>query len=44
LTLTEQQPEVNIVRIAYEALPVVLSASARVGRCSCRAFARRSVS
>lgn len=30
LTLTEQQPEVNIVRIAYEALPVVLSASARV--------------
>jgi (2R)-ethylmalonyl-CoA mutase len=31
LTLTEQQPEVNIVRIAYEALPVVLSASARVG-------------
>ncbi len=31
LTLTEQQPELNIVRIAYEALPVVLSASARVG-------------
>jgi (2R)-ethylmalonyl-CoA mutase len=31
LTLTEQQPEVNIVRIAYEALPVVMSASARVG-------------
>src|SRR6266404_1581565 len=31
LTLTEQQPEVNIVRIAYEALPVVISASARVG-------------
>ncbi len=31
LTLTEQQPEVNIVRIAYEALPVLLSASARVG-------------
>jgi (2R)-ethylmalonyl-CoA mutase len=31
LTLTEQQPEVNIIRIAYEALPVVLSASARVG-------------
>ncbi|HEX4210739.1 MAG TPA: methylmalonyl-CoA mutase family protein [Candidatus Binataceae bacterium] len=30
LTLTEQQPEVNIVRIAYEALPVVLSADARV--------------
>ena len=30
LTLTEQQPEVNIIRIAYEALPVVLSASARV--------------
>ncbi|TVR05156.1 MAG: protein meaA [Deltaproteobacteria bacterium] len=30
LTLTEQQPEVNIVRIAYEALPVTLSASARV--------------
>jgi ethylmalonyl-CoA mutase len=29
-TLTEQQPEVNIVRIAYEALPVVLSAEARV--------------
>jgi (2R)-ethylmalonyl-CoA mutase len=31
LTLTEEQPELNIVRIAYEALPVVLSASARVG-------------
>ncbi|MBP1690243.1 MAG: protein meaA, partial [Deltaproteobacteria bacterium] len=31
LTLTEQQPEVNIIRIAYQALPVVLSASARVG-------------
>lgn len=30
LTLTESQPEVNIVRIAYQALPVVLSASARV--------------
>ncbi len=30
LTLTEQQPEVNIIRIAYEALPVVISASARV--------------
>ncbi len=30
LTLTEQQPEVNIMRIAYEALPVVLSANARV--------------
>jgi (2R)-ethylmalonyl-CoA mutase len=30
LTLTEQQPEVNIVRIAYEALPVVISAQARV--------------
>ncbi len=30
LTLTEQQPEVNILRIAYEALPVVLSADARV--------------
>jgi len=30
LTLTEQQPEINIIRIAYEALPVVLSASARV--------------
>jgi ethylmalonyl-CoA mutase len=30
LTLTEQQPELNIVRIAYEALPVVLSAHARV--------------
>src|SRR5262249_16445771 len=30
LSLTEQQPEVNIVRIAYEALPVTLSASARV--------------
>ena len=30
LTLTEQQPELNIVRIAYEALPVVLSANARV--------------
>ncbi|MEB2286118.1 MAG: methylmalonyl-CoA mutase family protein [Myxococcales bacterium] len=31
LTLTEQQPEVNIIRIAYQALPVVISASARVG-------------
>ena len=31
LTLTAQQPEVNIIRIAYQALPVVLSASARVG-------------
>ncbi len=31
LTLTAEQPEVNIVRIAYQALPVVLSASARVG-------------
>jgi len=31
LTLTEQQPEVNIIRIAYQALPVVFSASARVG-------------
>ncbi len=31
LTLTAQQPEVNIVRIAYEALPVVISRSARVG-------------
>ena len=31
LTLTAQQPEVNIVRIALQALPVVLSASARVG-------------
>jgi (2R)-ethylmalonyl-CoA mutase len=30
LTLTEPQPEVNIIRIAYEALPVVLSANARV--------------
>ncbi len=30
LTLTEQQPEINIVRIAYEALPVVISADARV--------------
>ena len=30
LTLTEQQPEVNIMRIAYEALPVVISADARV--------------
>jgi (2R)-ethylmalonyl-CoA mutase len=30
LTLTEQQPELNIVRIAYQALPVVLSANARV--------------
>ncbi len=30
LTLTEQQPEVNIIRIAYEALPVVISADARV--------------
>src|SRR5579875_659592 len=30
LTLTEQQPELNIIRIAYEALPVVLSANARV--------------
>ncbi len=31
LTLTAQQPEVNIIRIAYQALPVVMSASARVG-------------
>ncbi|MGO9453614.1 MAG: methylmalonyl-CoA mutase family protein [Candidatus Binataceae bacterium] len=30
LSLTEQQPEVNIIRIAYEALPVTLSADARV--------------
>jgi ethylmalonyl-CoA mutase len=30
LTLTEQQPEVNIVRVAYEAIPVVISAAARV--------------
>src|SRR5579885_928776 len=30
LTLTEQQPELNIIRVAYEALPVVLSANARV--------------
>jgi (2R)-ethylmalonyl-CoA mutase len=30
LALTEQQPEVNIIRIAYEALPVVISADARV--------------
>jgi ethylmalonyl-CoA mutase len=30
LGLTEQQPEVNIIRIAYEALPVVISATARV--------------
>ena len=30
LTLTEQQPEVNIIRIAYEALPVLMSADARV--------------
>jgi len=30
LTLTEQEPEVNIIRIAYEALPVVISADARV--------------
>src|SRR5581483_11219120 len=30
LTLTEQQPELNIIRVAYEALPVVISAGARV--------------
>ena len=30
LTLTELQPELNIIRIAYEALPVVISAAARV--------------
>jgi len=30
LSLTEQQPEVNIIRIAYEALPVTISANARV--------------
>jgi len=30
LTLTEQQPELNIVRIAYEAIPVLISANARV--------------
>ncbi len=31
LTLSAHQPEVNIVRIALQSLPVVLSASARVG-------------
>jgi (2R)-ethylmalonyl-CoA mutase len=31
LTLTAAQPEVNIVRIALQSLPVVMSASARVG-------------
>lgn len=31
LTLTAQQPEVNLIRIALEALPVILSADARVG-------------
>ncbi len=31
LSLTAQQPEVNIVRIALQALPVIASASARVG-------------
>jgi (2R)-ethylmalonyl-CoA mutase len=31
LTLTANQPEVNIVRIALQSLPAVLSASARVG-------------
>jgi len=31
LTLSAAQPEVNIVRIALQSLPVVLSASARVG-------------
>ncbi len=31
LTLTAQQPEVNIVRIALQALPVLMSADARVG-------------
>ncbi len=30
LTLTEQQPELNMIRIAYEALPVLMSAGARV--------------
>ncbi len=30
LTLTEQQPELNVIRIAYEALPVLMSAGARV--------------
>ncbi len=30
LTLTEQQPELNIIRIAYQALPVLMSAGARV--------------
>src|SRR5581483_6926474 len=30
LTLTEQQPELNIIRVAYEALPVVISDGARV--------------
>jgi ethylmalonyl-CoA mutase len=30
LSLTEQQPEVNIIRIAYEAIPVTISAQARV--------------
>ncbi len=31
LTLTAQQPEINIVRIALQALPVLISSSARVG-------------
>lgn len=31
LSLTAQQPELNIVRIALQALPVIASASARVG-------------
>ena len=31
LTLAAEQPEVNIVRIALQALPVLLSATARVG-------------
>jgi (2R)-ethylmalonyl-CoA mutase len=30
LSLSEQQPEINIIRIAYEALPVVISADHRV--------------
>ncbi len=40
LTLTEQQPEVNIIRIAYEALPVVISAARARQRSAVARFSR----
>jgi methylmalonyl-CoA mutase N-terminal domain/subunit len=42
LTLTKQQPEVNIIRFAYEALPVVISAAARVNALQLPGFRERS--